>query len=183
MDDYTFRKILTAHRDRIFSYTWYCLRSREDAEDVTQEVFLRLWNQGPEFTPDQAESWLIRVAHNLCIDQSRRRRTVRTRLGKPAEQMTEAIPHPGGPWSDPEANLQQTGLRQEILSALATLPAQTRSIMLLHYFQGLPLREIARITGKNPSTIKVQVHRARKALRLVLEAGNNRSLNVRREIG
>lgn len=183
MDNSNFMNLLEAHRDRVYSYLLYSLRDRDDAEDLTQEVFLRLWRQKGACEPDRAEAWLIRVAHNLCVDLARRRKTVRKHLGRADETALEKLPSAGGSWQSPESSLQQSQARQEILTAMGTLPDETRSVMMMHYFQGLRLQDIARILGKQTSTVKVQIHRARKALRLVLEAGVEPAMETKRETG
>lgn len=183
MDKNTYMKLLETHRDQIYSYGLYCLRHQDDAEDLTQEVFLRLWKQGPDFQLEKAEAWLIRVAHNLVIDQSRRRKSQTTHLGRPDPYALERLVEPQGPGTSPEIDLQKANDRQEILNAMGTLQEETRSVMLMHYFQGLRMQEIAEVLGKKTSTVKVQVHRARKALRLVLEAGTDLPLAAKREIG
>lgn len=87
MDKNAFNKILRTHRDRVFSYCVYCLRNRDDAEDVTQDAFLRLWRNRGEVDPVRVDGWLIRVAHNLCVDQTRRCKTARHYLGRPEMRM------------------------------------------------------------------------------------------------
>jgi RNA polymerase sigma-70 factor (ECF subfamily) len=183
MDKKTYTQLLETHRDRVYSYLLYCLRDRDDAEDLTQEVFLRLWKHGRDFRIEKAEAWLIRVAHNLCVDHSRRSRTVRRHLGRPDESALERLADTETAWDDPERQLDRNRTRQEILQALGTLQTETRSIMLMHYFQGLRLQDIAKALGKKSSTVKVQVHRARKSLRLVLEAGSEPALATKRETG
>jgi RNA polymerase sigma factor (sigma-70 family) len=175
--------LLEAHRDRIFSYALYALRDREDAEDVTQEVFLRLWRQGSQLELDNAEAWLVRVANNLCIDNTRRRKTVRKHLGRAETETLEQLPQDRSSWNDPEAALGRSDNQRTLLQAMGTLPEETRNIMLMHYFQGLRLQDIASALGKKTSTVKVQIHRARKALRLVLESGADMPLTARRETG
>ena len=183
MNTNTYRKLLAAHQDRIYSYALYFLRDQDDAEDVTQEVFLRLWKNGGALDPAKAEAWLVRVAHNLCVDQTRRHRTVRTYLGRHDVDALDQIPEPRDAWTNPEQELDRSVLRQEILDAMDTLQDETRSVMLMHYFQGLRLQDIARTLGKKTSTVKVQVHRARKALRLVLDSGVTDCPDARQETG
>ena len=177
-----YKNLLEEHRDRIYSYSLYVLRDQEDAEDVTQEAFLRLWKHG-DFEIENAEAWLVKVAHNLCIDQLRRRRTVATHLGQPDVNALDGLVQPQDSWNDPGRNLHRAQVRKDILHALDTLQEETRSVMLMHYFQGLRIQDIAQTLGKKTSTVKVQIHRARKALRLVLEAGADSALAAKRETG
>lgn len=73
MNDQTYNSILVSNRDRLFSTAVYVLRDAEDAEDVVQEAFLRLWRFTGRIDPAKVPAWLTRVVHNLCIDQTRRR--------------------------------------------------------------------------------------------------------------
>ena len=175
--------LLESHRDRVYSYALYCLRDPEDAEDLTQEVFLRLWHSGGNGPPDQAEAWLIRVAHNLVIDHVRRRKTRIRHLGPPDGRDLEQVPASLDSWDHPDRHLERQDQRQEILNAMSTLQDETRSIMVMHYFQGLKLQDIAAQLGKKTSTVKVQLHRARRALRLVLDTDTCPVLVSKRETG
>jgi RNA polymerase sigma-70 factor (ECF subfamily) len=178
MDRTTFDRVLRDQRNRIFSHAMQCLRDPDDAADVTQEAFLRLWRQGPDVDDERLAAWLTRVVHNLCIDHARRSKTVRNRLGRPDPTALDEL-------STRPVEIDPAGERREtLLAALATLPAETRSIMLMHYYQGLKLREIADLLGKNVNSLKVRIHRARKALREVLdEAAADPVSAARRESG
>ncbi len=182
MDAGTYTQLLDEHRDRVFSRALYVLRDREDAEDVVQEAFLRLWRQGDEVDPDRVAGWLARVIHNLCIDQTRRRKVVRTHFGRPDPDAAAEL-HVEGPLGDPEWALRLDQRQQLILDAMATLSAETRSVMMMHYFQGMKLQEIAEALGKTVSALKVQVHRARRSLRAVLEADAALDPAARRQTG
>jgi RNA polymerase sigma-70 factor (ECF subfamily) len=162
----TFERVLRDHKDRVYSHALYCLRDADDAADVTQETFLRLWRRSPSLDDGRVGAWLLRVTHNLCIDHSRRAAVVRQRLGRPDTDALDAVPHPG---VRPDAIADR---RDDVLAALDILPAETRSVMLMHYCQGLKLQEIADLLGRNVNSLKVCIHRARKALRPVLDAGD-----------
>lgn len=182
MDAATYTRLLCEHRDRVYSRALYVLRDREDAEDVTQEAFLRLWQQGDGIDPQKIAGWLARVVHNLCIDQTRRRKVVRTRFGRPDPAAADLLPA-GGALGDPEWSLRLDQRQQLVLDAMATLPAETRSVMMMHYFQGLRLQDVAAALGKTETAIKVQVHRARRSLRAVLEQDADLAPLVRRQTG
>ncbi len=178
MDRTTFNRVLTDQRHRVYSHAMQCLRDPDDAADVTQEAFLRLWRRGPDVDDERLAAWLTRVTHNLCIDHSRRAKTVRNRLGRPDPTALDELS------TRPEQIDPAGDRRQEMLDALETLPAETRSIMLMHYYQGLKLREIADMLGKNVNSLKVRIHRARKALRDVLDETTVDAISAaRRESG
>ncbi len=182
MDKRAFVEILQAHRDRVFSYSLYVLRDGDEAEDVTQDAFLRLWRKGERVDPQRVEAWLIRVAHNLCIDRARRRQTARRILATPAARAAaeEAADSAG---RAPDGDVQREQDRARLLDAMETLQDETRSALILHYFQGLKIEEVARVLGKNANTVKVQIHRARRALRRVLEPAGDNNPVARRETG
>ncbi len=156
--------MLQGNRNRIYSYARYFLRNREDAEDVTQEVFVRMWQRCKEQNPEKIPAWLMRVTHNLCIDVTRRRKTS---VGwHVAADQVEPDSLPASKSSgDAETRFHLNEAQQQLLEAMATLPARTRSIMLLHYFQGFTYEAISEILGLRLSTVKVIVHRGRKSLR------------------
>ena len=182
MDAATYTRLLREHRDRVHARALYVLRDADDAEDVTQEAFLRLWRQGGEVDPERVAGWLARVTHNLCIDQTRRRKVVRSRFGRPDPEAAERLVE-GGPQGDPEWAVRLDERQRRLLDAMATLPAETRSVMMMHYWQGMKLQEIADALGKTVSALKVQVHRARRSLRTVLEADADLAPAARRETG
>lgn len=178
-----FTELLQTHRNRIYSHALYCLRDPEDAEDITQETFVRLWEQQQPIDPDRTGAWLTRVVHNLCIDQTRRRKAIRSNFGQPDTTACENLKAPKNAIYDPEYQLDLDQRQAALLDALATLPAETRSIMIMHYFQGMKLQEIATALDKTVSALKVQIHRARKSLRLVLTTSLDRSRGAKMETG
>ncbi len=164
----TFNNLLSSHRDRVFTQALFNLRDRRDAEDVTQEAFLRLWRQGGHLPDDRVGPWLAHVTRNLCIDQCRRRSAARRHLGVADPEALDGLPVPAGGPDDPFAGLELDDRQRRLLDALQTLPDETRTVMLMHYGEGAKLADIAEGLGKSLSAVKVQVHRARLRLRLVL---------------
>lgn len=171
MKNDTFQNMLQENRNRVFSYARYFLRNNEDAEDVTQEVFVKMWQRCPEQNPDRIPAWLMRVTHNLCIDVIRRRRTsvgwhVSADQVEPDSLPAQRLA------GDPEARFRLNEAQRSLLDALAALPARTRSIMLMHYFQGFTYEAISEILQVRVNTIKVAVHRGRKSLRRKLSGSD-----------
>jgi len=170
-----FQAMLREHRDRVFSHALRSLRDRDDAEDVTQEAFLRYWRTDPDVPDDRVGAWLTRVVHNLCIDHARRRKTVRVYFG---QHDPTALDHLAAVPADDTAD---DTLGQELLDAMEALSPETRSVMIMHYEQGLKLREIADLLGANVNSLKVRIHRARKTLREVLDRPARPTLAARAE--
>lgn len=168
METKTFEKILSEHKDRVFSYSFYVLGNREDAEDVTQDVFIRLWQNMGRIDHSRRTSWIMKVAHNRCIDTARSRKRTVHRRGDPDMLTTE----------NPEIQVSREmtpGLRNEsretrklLLEALRRIPVKARSILVLHYYHGLKYRVIGEMLDINVNSVKVEVHRARKQLRNIL---------------
>jgi len=165
----TFDAMLEHHRDRVYGHALGCLRDPDDAADVTQEAFLRLWRRGPDIDEERLAAWLTRVIHNLCIDRVRRRRTVRLHLGRPDPDALATLPDGDGSDTCPSLDLERQDRGRAMLAALDRLPVDTRSILLMHYWQGMKLREIAQALDLNLNSVKVRVHRARRALRGILD--------------
>ena len=183
MQKETYIKLLKEHQNRVYSVALYSLRDAEDAADITQETFLRLWRYEGDLNSNQAKAWLLRVCHNLCIDHSRRRKTVRTYFGVPDNEAVDQLKSKTVSGEDPSENLHQKEQQEALLKSMNILPEETRSIMMLHYFQDLKIQEIAGLLGMKASTIKVRLHRARKALRRHLTESNVLTLPCQREIG
>lgn len=183
MNQETFTELLVAHRDRLYSHALYSLRNAHDAEDVTQEAFLKLWRNYQDIDPARAGSWLTRVVHNLCIDQARRHRSRQNNLGHPDVEAVAQLATVDNSPANPEHGLQLNERQQALLNAMATLTPETRSVLIMHYFQDMKLQEIGDVLDKSVSALKVQIHRARKSLRLVLDSRTTESRPAQRGIG
>lgn len=178
-----YTKLLAEHRDRIYSLALNNLRNSDDAADITQETFLRLWRHEGPMNDRQARAWLLRVCHNLCIDHVRRRQTVRTYFGTPDSDAVDCLPAARNTSHNPESRLEQDRRRQLLLRGMASLPTETRSIMVLHYFQHMKIQEIADSLGIKSGTIKVRLHRARQTLRKILSPEIDDDLAFNQETG
>lgn len=132
------------------------LGSREEAEDVIQETFVTFLDKAAADPPGNPGGWLHRVTVNLCLDRLRRRRR------RPEEALDTAplLSRPA-----PRA------LRLDLESALATLPAGAREILLLHDVEGLKHREIAELLSISEGGSKSQLFRARSLMRATLAEG------------
>ncbi len=153
-------------RHRVYSYAYFILGNREDAEDATQEAFLRLWDRCKEKDHSRIAPWLMRVTRNLCIDMLRRRKTSATNRVAPEPVDLDALP--GNHHGDPERHYQLNETQRALVSAMRHLPETTQSALLLHYYQGFTMQAIGQIIGSKPNTVKVALHRGRKALRKIL---------------
>ena len=152
------------YRRRVYSFARYFLSNREEAEDVTQEVLLRLWRHRSGVDEERLGSWLLRVTRNACYDLLRKRRAdAGAGFGvsldaERAEEVASAEP-------DPQARAEAADFRRRLLAALAELEEPYKSVVILREVQGLAHREIGEALGVPEVTVRVHLHRGRRRLR------------------
>ena len=140
---------------------YFYLGDRQKAEDVCQDVFVRLMVNAPDLEEGREKAWLLKVALNRCRDLWRGSWTRRVVLGSPA---FELIPAP-----------DETARKDEedaILTAIYRLPAPFKEVILLHYYQNYGISEISQITGLPEGTISSRLSRGRKKLETILQGGD-----------
>ena len=143
---------MAAHQQRVLRTAYRLLGRMEDAQDVTQEVFLRLLQHLHRVDADDPKAWLYRVTVNVCNDHYRRRRPV-------IEAVDLADPAPG-----PQHALELEDRKQLLIQGLATLPERERTAVVLRDIEGLPTREVAGILGVEEVTVRSQISKARMRL-------------------
>jgi RNA polymerase sigma-70 factor (ECF subfamily) len=155
-----FEAAVATHGRKVLTLAVYLLASREEAEDVAQEVLVRLWRRGHEVSPDRVGSWLVRVTRNACIDAIRRRKPGQQIGigGVSAADLRELTP-------GPESLTQASQLGRRILKALGTLPEPGRSVVILREVEGLSYQEIGEALEMPVNNVRVTLHRARRRLR------------------
>ncbi len=136
------------------------LNDAAEAEDVAQEAFLRIWRQAPKWTPGAAkfDTWLHRVALNLCYDRLRRRRE------RPTDEVPEQIDP--APLADRRLESRDTGLR--VNAALAALPERQREAIVLCHYQEMGNIEAAAALQISVEALESLLSRGRRALRVAL---------------
>lgn len=140
---------------RVYTLARFSLSNASDAEDVTQEVFTRLWENWRQIDLDRVEGWLVRATSNACVDFKRRRAARRNREGF-TPLVAEA--------PDPSAALVSSETRAHVAAAIAQLEDPFRSILILREIEGLPYQQIGQILGLSLTQVKVYLHRARARL-------------------
>jgi RNA polymerase sigma-70 factor, ECF subfamily len=150
------------YADRVFGFAYALLRSREEAEEVVTDTFLRVFRFAAELRGGGSfESWLLRIARNLCLDRLRRPRV----LTLPLEALGEV-----GNLLTPPDQIDRTALRYLVEQALDRVPEEYRVALVLRDLQGLSAREAAEVTGKSEPAFRSLHQRARRALRDALRA-------------
>jgi len=173
MDRKQFEALLGEHRDAVYGTARYLLGRSEDAEDVTQEAFIRLWHQRDQIEIASARYWLLRVSRNLCLDALRRRKVRERARGPERDRVGIEIPEDDGrerrlEVSDLGSGALHTEMAldiQRLVQAMKELKEPQRSIILLREVQDLTYEEIAETLDLSLSAVKVYLHRARKKIR------------------
>ena len=148
------------YADDVLRVSYFYLGDREKAEDVMQEVFLRVMDKQPVIREGSEKSWLLKVALNICRDQWRSSWAKRVILGS---KRLDIIP------ADDE--LEDRTEKEALMQAVHSLPADVREVFLLFYYQRYTIEEIAKILDVQAGTVSSRLSRGRKKLKVLLEEG------------
>lgn len=168
---FKYRTLVNQHQHKVFSLALYLLRDPGDAEDITQEVYLKLWRNIEDIEIDRAQSWLLKLTRNNSIDRIRRKRLENGSMGTAdfshstaeAEDL-EPIDHSQEP-SKIAANDQ---LSKWLKDAISKLEEPYRTLIYSRDVYQKSYKDIARELSLNLSQVKVYLHRARQQLRDIL---------------
>lgn len=152
-----YQQAIEKYRQRVFSFAYYSLRTREDAEDITQDVFIRLWQHWRKVDHQRMGAWLMRVAHNSVVDHVRKYRNEKQRVDL-QHSLEDAV-------SVEDTSLESQQFRQQLESAISELNDPYRSIIIMRDIQGLSYLEIEQTLNLSQSQVKVYLHRGRRQLR------------------
>jgi RNA polymerase sigma-70 factor (ECF subfamily) len=159
-DHEAFEALALAAGDRLFAIACLILRDRERAEDAVQETLVKAWRELPRLRDvERFDAWFRRLLVNECADQGRYQRRWAT------TQVSIIQLEPVGP--DGTGNLAD---RDQIERGFRRLKSEHRTVVVLHFYAGLPVPEIAETLGIPAGTVKSRLHYAIAALRAALEA-------------
>lgn len=159
----TWDEVVERHSDRVYRLAYRLTGNRPDAEDLTQEVFVRVFRALPTYTPGTLEGWLHRITTNLFLDQARRKQ--RIRFDALSDERADRLSSPS---PAPEAAYADRTFDDDVERALATLPPDFRVAVVLCDVEGLTYEEIAEILGAKLGTVRSRIHRGRAMLRRAL---------------
>lgn len=154
----------------VFSVGLRMLRDPQLAEDVVQEVFVRLWRQPASFDPERGRfiSWLMSVTRNRALDELRRiSRRTRTEDRESDEHPLDALPTHDR-MDDPVLGVELLEQREVVQAAMTRLPPEQRRVIELAYFSGLTQTEISDVTGEPLGTVKTRTRLGMQKLREAL---------------
>ena len=155
-DREAFRLLFEAYRDRVFSIASYSLGDKTAADDVTQQIFVKLFTRIGQFRGDsEFSTWLYRLVVNSCLDERRRQRRF-----LPAAEFTPMPVHRKAP----ETKYERREIAGSVRAAIGELKPKMRLPILLRYLEGLSYEEIAAVLGCSKGTVASRLNRAHKAL-------------------
>lgn len=169
-DHEAFRELVERHQNTVIGTVAKMLGNPSDAEDISQQVFLRIWRNARRYRPDaRFTTYLFTITRNLVFNETRRRGRKKE---VSADEREENSHHQieDSPDRRPDAELLQSELREAIDAAIAALPESQRMAVVLRRYQQLSYEEIAAVLGLSVSAVKSLLFRARSALRETLGA-------------
>ena len=154
MTEFEFSRLVGKYRANVFRLALCYTKNRADAEDVTQDAFLKLYERKPDFTYDEEyKAWLLRITANRCKD------LLKSHWYRFSEPLDESIQAP--------ENDEET--KDELLSALSKLGAKTRTVLYMYYYEEYSVKEIAELMGDTETAVTSQLWRGRKRLKELLK--------------
>lgn len=165
-----FEELVARHRDKIYARAFSMMRNEEAAIDLSQEAWVKGWQRLKQFQGDASfVTWMTRIVINLCLDQLRKQKRLRAdsieqldeELGGVERQMPVITPNP-------TERLEQNELRQRIDQAMAQLSYEHRTVLILHEYEDLEYKEIAKRMACSIGTVMSRLFYARRKLAVLL---------------
>jgi RNA polymerase sigma-70 factor (ECF subfamily) len=159
-DDGAFEELLTRHYQSVYRLAYRFLYDSPEAEDITQEVFLRVFRAAQTYSPKaKFSTWLYTITKNLCFNELRKKRSVT--VFSIEDEMLPELPSMD---ESTVSKLEEEEVKKRVLDAVRELPANLRIAVLLLKYHGLSYEEVAVILGCTVNAVKLRVHRAKKFL-------------------
>ncbi|MSU61331.1 MAG: sigma-70 family RNA polymerase sigma factor [Pedosphaera sp.] len=171
-DMVAFEELVSRHRDKVYARAFSMMRNEDTALDLSQEAWVKAWQRLAQFHGDSSFlTWMTRIVINLCLDQLRKQKRLRAEsieqleedLGGVERQMPVITPNP-------TERLERSELRERIDRALGQLSYEHRTVLILHEFQELEYKEIAKRMECSIGTVMSRLFYARRKM-AVLMAG------------
>ena len=164
-DESAFASLVDAYKDLVFALSFRLTGSRDLAEDLAQEVFLRVHRGLPYFRGEaRLSTWIYRIVANVCVQEHARPRSAVSSVSLDDDRVSARV--------TPSASDRQFGdleLRDRLEKAIARLPAQHRLLVAAHYLDGVRYEDLAEALQLPLGTVKTQLYRAKQQLRRLLE--------------
>jgi len=171
-DTEAFEELIHRHRDKIYARAMIMMRNEGDAVDLSQEAWVKAWQRLRQFQGESSfATWMTRIVINLCLDQIRRQKRTR------AESIEELEEESGGVErqmpvveNNPTEGLETEELRRRIDEAMGKLTDAHRTVLVLHEFEGLEYKEIAKRVGISIGTVMSRLFYARRRMATLLQS-------------
>jgi RNA polymerase sigma-70 factor (ECF subfamily) len=169
-DTAAFDEVVQLYKAKVYNYICRMTGDGDEAEDLTQEVFIRLYTSLKTFRSQSSlNTWIFRIASNLCIDRFRRRRkhqAIAYSLDEPLDsEEATASREVSDRRFEPHRQAEAMELSRQIDGALARLPEKLRAVLILHDIEDLPYEEVAQVVGCPIGTVKSRLFHARVKMR------------------
>ncbi|MFZ1694222.1 MAG: RNA polymerase sigma factor [Flavobacteriales bacterium] len=159
-DSRAYGELVRQYQHMVYTACHRVLRNAEDAEEATQDSFVKAYQHLRGFTgSSKFSTWLFSIAYRTAVSHGRRRRT-------DGESVDELAHHPA---ADSESSAHSGDVKRNLDRALAQLPPEDASILSFYYLEEMSVEEIVTVTGLGASNVKVKLHRGRKKLAEILE--------------
>ncbi len=164
-DHGAFRLLVERHQDAVVGTVAKMLGNPSEAEDISQQVFLRLWKHAKHYRPDaKFTTYLFTITRNLVFNESRRR-SRRKEVSSDEREESSHLQIEANPDRQPDSELLQAELRAAVDAAIAALPEAQRLAVVLRRYEQMPYEEIAGVLSLSVSAVKSLLFRARSTLR------------------
>jgi len=165
-----FEELVARHRDRVYARALTMMRNEDEALELAQDAWVKSWQRLGQFQGGSSfGTWLIRIVINLCLDQMRKRRRHPTEslevLGPDSRAVVRQLPDFA---ASPVDSLERAELRQRIDAAIEKLSPNHRTVLVLHEFDEMAYKEIAKTIGCNIGTVMSRLFYARRRMAFLL---------------
>lgn len=172
-DQFAFASLVELHQDHVYNLAYRILQNAEEADDATQEVFVKVWQAMAAFRGDSKfTTWLYRIVHNHCLNRLRATKSApktvsaQTSFEEGDDEEHDLLSNlPGDKAADPGYLVESRERRQLIWKQVEQLPPKYRSIVTMYYVQELSYEEIASVLELPVGTVKTHLYRAKALLK------------------
>jgi RNA polymerase sigma-70 factor (ECF subfamily) len=169
-DEAAFDLLVSRYQERAYRLAWSILRNSEDARDVSQEAFIRLFEAAGSFGGrSKFSTWFYRILVNLCLDHKRKHRWWKLWARDDDERSEPLLERQPAPVTDPVDKLSSERTRKDLGAAVDRLAPRQRAAVLLKVQEDMATYDIARVLKCSEATVRVHLHRALATLKKTME--------------
>jgi len=174
-----FEELVARHRDKIYARAFSMMRNEDEALDLSQEAWIKAWQRLQQFHGDSSfATWMTRIVINLCLDQLRKQKRQRAESIEVMEEEVGGVERYMAPVTvNPTKGLEKAELRERIDKAMAQLSVAHRTVLILHEFEGLEYKEVAKRMNCSIGTVMSRLFYARRRMAGLMAAYKKEELN------